>query len=287
MSYDNVCKYLAETYPEAFVSWLLSVEPTELQVLKTELSLEPIRADFVTFLQVDGQILHLEFQTSPESVPPLPFRMLDYSVRLKRQYQCDVEQVVLFLKPSNSPVVYTEEYSDRTTTHHYRVLRLWEQKPETFLKNPALLPFATLTQTDSPATLLQQVASAIDKIEPGDRRRDIAGCVEVIAGLKFDKDLIRQLLREEIMQESVIYQDILQKGQRQGRQEGLQEGRQEGRQQEASSLVIRQLNRRLGVLNSELLSQISSLSIDQLETLAEDLLDFVTLEDLIAWLNKQ
>lgn len=279
MSYDNVCKYLAETYPEAFVSWLLSVEPTELQVLKTELSLEPIRADFVTFLQVDGQILHLEFQTSPESDPPLPFRMLDYSVRLKRQYQCDVEQVVLFLKPSNSPIVYTEEYSDRTTTHHYRVLRLWEQKPEAFLENPALLPFATLTQTDSPATLLQQVASEIDKIEPGDRRRDIAGCVEVIAGLTLDKDLIRQLLREEIMQESVIYQDILQKGQRQG----LQEGRQE----EASSLVIRQLNRRLGALDPQVLSQISSLSIDQLETLAEDLLDFVSLEDLIGWLNKK
>lgn len=82
LNYDNACKYLAEKYPAAFVSWLLSVESSQVEVLKTELSLEPIRADAVTFLRAAHQILHLEFQTLPPSNPPLPLRMLDYSLRV-------------------------------------------------------------------------------------------------------------------------------------------------------------------------------------------------------------
>ncbi|WP_334729994.1 hypothetical protein [Nostoc sp.] len=39
----------------------------------------------------------------------------------------------------------------------------------------------------------------------------IAVCIEVLAVLRFEKDLIWQFLREDIMKESVIYQDIVQK----------------------------------------------------------------------------
>jgi predicted transposase YdaD len=34
VSYDNVCKFLAEQYPEAFVRWLLMVQPQQIEVLK-------------------------------------------------------------------------------------------------------------------------------------------------------------------------------------------------------------------------------------------------------------
>ncbi|WP_242017876.1 hypothetical protein [Trichocoleus sp. FACHB-69] len=50
MNYDNACKYLAQKYPRQFARWLLSVDTDDIQVLKTELSLEPIRADSLTFL---------------------------------------------------------------------------------------------------------------------------------------------------------------------------------------------------------------------------------------------
>ncbi|MEH2183641.1 hypothetical protein [Nostoc sp.] len=48
MSFDNVCKLLAEKYPADFVRWLIAEESVNIKVLKTELSLEPIRADSVT-----------------------------------------------------------------------------------------------------------------------------------------------------------------------------------------------------------------------------------------------
>lgn len=78
MSFDNLCKLLSEKYPARFANWVLGTSEVSVEVLKTELSIEPIRADSVTFLQLQGQLLHLEFQTKLESNPPLPLRMLDY-----------------------------------------------------------------------------------------------------------------------------------------------------------------------------------------------------------------
>jgi predicted transposase/invertase (TIGR01784 family) len=178
VAYDNACKYLAEEYPADFVNWLLSEsEATNIQVIKSELGIEPIRADSLTFLQTTNKILHLEFQTTPESDPPLSLRMLDYWVRLYRQYQCHIEQVVIFLKPTNSDAVFTEQFEATNTLHRYRVIRLWEQDPTLFLNNVGLLPLATLARTDSPQTLLEQVARQIARIDSRDKRQLLSGLV--------------------------------------------------------------------------------------------------------------
>ncbi len=165
MSYDNTCKYLAEKYPGDFARWLLSSDISDTQVLKTELNLEPIRADSVTFLQISNKILHLEFQTTPKSKTPLDFRMLDYYTRLRREYWCEIEQVLIFLQATSSEIVFNTQYVDKNTRHSYRVIRLWEEDPIPLLANPALLPLATLARTDSPADLLTQVAASVDMIE--------------------------------------------------------------------------------------------------------------------------
>ncbi len=60
MSYDNTAKYLAELYPAEFAKWLLPDKDTEVTVLKTELSIDPICADYVIFLQTIGEIFSRE-----------------------------------------------------------------------------------------------------------------------------------------------------------------------------------------------------------------------------------
>ena len=62
MSVDNICKYLSEQYPESFANWVLGETTTDANILKTELSIEPIRADFVALVLPQERILHLEFQ---------------------------------------------------------------------------------------------------------------------------------------------------------------------------------------------------------------------------------
>ncbi|MEH1866503.1 MAG: DUF4351 domain-containing protein [Nostoc sp.] len=272
--YDNLCKILAEKYPRDFIRWLLNQEPRTIEILKTELSIEPIRADSVTFLQTENRILHLEFQTTIKSPKPISLRMLDYYVRLTRKYQAPVTQVVIFLQETSNEIAFTEEYVSEVTTHRYRVIRMWEQDSALFLNNLALLPLAPLTRTDSAQVLLSQVAKEIAKITDIETRQNTAAYTEILAGLKFEKDFIHQLLREDIMQESVIYQDILQKGE------------ERGEQKEAFRFLKRQLNRRFGEIDSSIVERIQVLSTEQLEQLGEEFLDFSNVSDLVAWLEQ-
>ncbi|MGB7416429.1 MAG: DUF4351 domain-containing protein [Thermosynechococcaceae cyanobacterium] len=163
-----------------------------------------------------------------------------------------------------------------TTRHEYQVLKLWQQDPAMFLEEPVLLPFVTLTAAE-PENLLAQAAVAVSKIESESQRREISGYVQLLAGLRFKKQLIYQVFQEGMMRESVIYQDILQKGELKGRQEGRQEGE--------LALILRQLTRRLGVISPKSEAQVRSLTLAQLDELGEALLDFSEALDLNNWLK--
>lgn len=268
MSFDNVCKLLSEKYPERFVRWVLGEPQVFVEVLKTELSIEPIRADSVTFLQLQGRILHLEFQVRLESNPPLPLRMVDYWVRLYRLYRLPVTQVVVLLLPPAEGTVIETVFAVENTRHEYQVIKLWQEDPEMFLNDPALLPLAPLTATTQAEALLQRVAQRVKQLDDIGRQ-EVSGYTQILAGLRFEKDLIRQLFREGMMRESVIYQDIL----------------EEGRQEEGRLLILRLLARQVGELPEEMKTRINALSLEQLENLGEALLEFEGMADLEAWFN--
>ena len=68
-------------------------------------------------------------------------------------------------------------------------------------------------------------------------------------------------------------------------QDWLAEGRQEGRQEGEATVTIRQLTRRCGALSEATTARIQSLPLEQLESLAEALLDFQSADDLTIWLS--
>jgi predicted transposase YdaD len=143
------------------------------------------------------------------------------------------------------------------------------------LHNLPLLPLAPLTRTNSPQSLLSQIANNVAKIADRETKQDIAAYTEILAGLRFERDFIRQLLSEDIMQESVIYQDILQKG----------EGK--GEQKEAVKFCLMLLNQRFGQLDSEILERVKVLSVEQLENLGAALFNISEIADLVTWLNQE
>jgi predicted transposase/invertase (TIGR01784 family) len=293
MSYDSILKFLVEDSPEIFAHWLLKVDTnTEVKILNVELNLEPIRVDGLFFLTIANRILHLEFQTSPQSQPPIPLRMLDYWVRLYRQYNSKIEQVVIYLQPSSSEAVFLNEFREENTYHRYRVIRIWEENPEELLKYSALLPLAVLAKTNNPNNLLQQVASKVDTIEERREKVNVSTCVQLLAGIKFDLALINAYFREDIMQESVVYNSILEKGLQKGIQQGIQQGVQQGIQQGIQQIVdrekdfvLRLINRNFGEISPNLSEKIKQLSLDELENLTEALFDFKSESDLVNWLN--
>lgn len=276
--FDNICKFLAETFSTDFATWLLGEPITLTQLSPSELSLEPIRADALILLQSDEVVLHIEFQTQPK--PDIPFRLIDYRLRVYRRFPNKrMRQVVIYLQPTTSELVQQTSFTLEQTRHQFEVIRLWEQPTRDFLQAPGLLPFAVLSQSDDRISILDQVAQAINQIADSRTQSNVAASTFILAGLLLETAVIQQILRRDMMQESVTYQAI----KAEGHQEGHQEGRQEGRQEGERSLILRLLTRQVGELPEELRSRLNTLSSEQLENLGEALLEFKAIADLVAW----
>ena len=261
--FDNVCRFLAESFSADFATWLIgeSIELTQLS--PSELSLEPIRADALILLQSDEIVLHIEFQTEPKA--QIPFRMADYRLRVYRKFPNKrMRQVVIYLQPTTSELVQQTAFVLENTRHEFGVIRLWEQPSDIFLNTPGLLPFATLSQTEDKTQILQIVAEAIEQINDTRIQSNVAASTAILAGLVLNKKLIKRLLRSDAMRESVIYQDI--------------------QQEKALAIVTRQLRHQVGTVPPAQLLKLEAMESEQLEDLAEALLDFSSLSDLEAWL---
>jgi predicted transposase YdaD len=100
--------------------------------------------------------------------------------------------------------------------------------------------------------------------------------------LNFSNDLIEREFWQELQtfeeERKVTY---VTNAERFGFERGIQTGRQEGE----LALILRQLTRRFDRLPESLQSQIEALSLPQLESLGDALLDFTSLADLQEWLR--
>ena len=70
------------------------------------------------------------------------------------------------------------------------MIRLWEQDPNLFINQPGLYPFAPLTNSKNPNTLLQQISAKINNLEDIEQRQILGSCTSILAGLRFDKILV-------------------------------------------------------------------------------------------------
>lgn len=247
--FDSVCKFLVETFSPDFATWLLG-EPISLTELSpSELSLEPIRADALILRQSEQVVVHIEFQTEPK--PDIPFRMLDYRVRVYRRFPHKrMYQAVVYLQQTKSDRVQQSSFALERTRHEFEVILLWEQPTDNFLRSPGLLPFAVLTQTSDRSQVLQQVAQLIERF-PNERiQSNLTASSAILAGLVLEAEVIQRLLRRDIMQESVIYQSI------------KAEGRAEERQEMMQRIVLNLLQEGMAI---EAISRVTGLSVVQIQ----------------------
>ena len=256
---DNICKFLAENFPTDFASWLLGEAIAFTKLEPSELSVEPIRADSVIFLKSFKIILHIEFQTDPNK--NIPFRMTDYLLRLHRQFpNMEIYQVVIYLTPSASPLVYETKFNLGGLSHQINVIRLWEQPTEIFQQYQGLLPIATLSHTNNPEETLRQVAKQIEQITDKQIQSNVAASTAIISGIALNKEIIQRLLRSEIMKESVIYQEIL----LEGKIEGIAEGEAKGEAKASNKIAQNMLRSNISL---ELVAQFTGLTLKQVQKL--------------------
>jgi predicted transposase YdaD len=130
----------------------------------------------------------------------------------------------------------------------------------------ALMVLTTIDESQAPQEaryLLER--SAVE--QPETTSRAIIELVTTIMVYKFE-----QLSRTEVekmlgitLKETRVYREI--------------------KEEEALTLILRQLNRRVGELPQQMREQIEALSLEQLENLGEALLDFTSMADLHSWLE--
>ncbi len=274
--YDNLLKYLTEHHGAALASWLLG-HPVggRLRLLKSELSLQPIRADWLAQYALDEEILHVEFETDPaKSDVPLPLRMLDYFVRTYRREGKPVRQVVIVLTETSAPI--PDEFHVGDTYHRYRVVKIWEEDPAPLLAEEGLLPLAVLARTPEPETLLREVAARVQNIAQPDTRADLAAAAFMLGGLRFDKTLLRSLFKEEIMIQSSSYLDVVERSELRGEQRGLNLGRLE--------LLKEMLVHRFGSLSDAVQKALNELDALGQFQLSHALFDLKSVDELTTWL---
>ena len=83
-----------------------------------------------------------------------------------------------------------------------------------------------------------------------------------------------------------VAQEWIEEGRLEGRTEGRMEGEAQGRAFGEAAVTLRLLNRRCGPLNEATTALIQALPLQQLEALADALLDFRGAADLEDWLHQ-
>jgi predicted transposase/invertase (TIGR01784 family) len=120
-------------------------------------------------------------------------------------------------------------------------------------------------------------------VERAQGSRAIISLLSTIIVYKFSnlsRDEVDEMLGIEL-QQTRVYQEAKAEGETIGEVRGLERGRTE----EGQSLVLKQLTRKFGKIDSELQARVNSLKIDRIESLGEALLDFTQMGDLLAWLD--
>ena len=157
-----------------------------------------------------------------------------------------------------------------------RLLNFGEPEPVPLLQRLLALLLEPETELPSSSAELRQAAmgSALESV--------LDDVIAAILISRFPSRSIPEVcamggITVEDFSQSRIYQDIVGIGRQKGREEGRQEGE--------AAVTLRQLTRRCGPLSEATIVRIQSLPLEQLEALAEALLDFQGADDLTTWLS--
>ncbi|MFN4774396.1 MAG: DUF2887 domain-containing protein [Pseudanabaena sp.] len=162
--------------------------------------------------------------------------------------------------------VYLEDLRQETNSHAIEIIQL-----------------ILATEKKAP-TIARKLAEKVEQETNTELRDNVVEFIEAVLVYKFPK-LTRQeveaMFTHSDLKKTRVYQDAV----LEGRQEGLQIGEQRGLQRQ-SAILLRQLTRKFGKISPRIKSQISKLSVAQLEDLAEAIFDLQSSADLSAWIKK-
>jgi predicted transposase YdaD len=237
----------------------------------------PIHGDFLILTE-----LQLRYTTK------MPLRMRVYAALAQEKYGLPVYPVLVNILPPSDPSIvcdrFESDFLGLQARQDYHVINLWEVDAEMVFEQSldTLLPFVPILKDGGNE---QTVRRALVQLQQNEQLVELESLLGFFASFVLETELVQQIMRWDVtvLRESPWYLEI----QQESEQVGEQRGEQRGRTEEARSLILRQLARRVGTLPAGVEAQVQALELPQLEALGEALLDFAEAGDLERWLREQ
>jgi predicted transposase YdaD len=275
---DIGSKRLISLAPDAWAQWVTQ-DPniTTQDILSSEFQWVSRESDVLLRVSspTHGEFLILN-ELQLRYIKHMPRRVRAYAALAEERYRLPVYPVlILFLPPSEGTIIpsqFNSQFMGLNARQDYHVIKLWEVDSQIAFQPElsALLPFVPIMEGGSDQAIVQE---AVRRLRDQSSLSDLEPLLAFFASFVLESSLIQQIMRWDmtVLRESPWYNEIL----------------SQGKKEEAISMLLRQMTRRIGILPDNLIQGIQSLALEQLEDLGEALLDFTTLSDLQTWFINQ
>jgi Domain of unknown function (DUF4351) len=245
--------------------------------------------------QVDGAelwlLVHVEVQAQREKA--FSQRMFTYSIRIFDRYQQIPISLAILCDESGQwrPHEYGVSYPDTKLNFEFGTVKLIDYKARWAELEESDNPFATVVmahlkvlETRRNVDLRKAWKFTLTKAlyEKGYGRQEILDLYLFIDWVMILPEAAERSFWQELQsfeeERKVTY---VTNAERFGIERGIEQGIEQGER----SLILRQLTRKIGEIAPNIETQIAVLSVSQLESLGEALLDFSGSADLDAWLK--
>ncbi|KOP26208.1 hypothetical protein AMR41_13205 [Hapalosiphon sp. MRB220] len=240
-------------------------------------------------------LVHVEIQAKPEE--NFAERMFTYSFRIFDRFHQPAISLGILCDANRQwrPNHYSYNYPDTRLNFEFGTVKLLDYENHWTELKTSDNPFATVVMAHLKTQQTRQ--------KPQERKTWKFSLIRRLYDLGLQEQDIRNLYRfidwvmilpkaletefwEQFKQfEQERTMRYVTTGERIGYERGKQEGKEEGKQEQTQTLILRQLQRRVGELSPEVQQRIQSLTLAQLEALGEALLDFTASSDLLNWLQ--
>jgi predicted transposase YdaD len=237
--FDDAFKDLAEQDAAALLALIGALPPgATVTPLPREVSVQALLPDQPYEISVEGRkhVVHFEAQTYYDR--ELPYRIVDYDVRLWLKYRLPVYSYVLVFVPDGMPPAMPDALAVDagwlSVSARYKVVGLWQLSAAAALAlgSESLLPFVPLMRGGEEE--LRRSAEALQAVTDEVRRRELALHFVMVGSLRYAREDLFDILEEvkmlpiphDLIRRSEMYQYILEEGRQEGRQEAEQEARQ-------------------------------------------------------------
>jgi len=276
---DRVMKMLAAKYPHIFMKLLFSDNPdVRFQAVEdTTINIPEKRSDKVFRIKANDRdiILSLEFMIRPDL--KMMKRLHTKNGILSESFKLPVLTVIIYLEQGRYRTFhdrYSVEVSGMRNEIIFHRILLWEYERQIRkgeLKE--LAPLLILFSKREDRKVIDDEKQLIRKVKDKHEQADLLALSAMVAYRKFKDILIKELFFKEynMLKQSSFVREWIDEG----KKEGFREGRIE--------LLLAQLKRILGRVNSDLEDRINKLNDKELDKLSLDLLGIKQLSDLEEW----